>query len=129
MLTVQGWMFDQKKSFNSTTMVKYYKTNPSHLFNLFASHSFWNTNEVKKIIGINATFITILRDPLEVFESGYVYFGFEKFFRKNINKFVSEVLPYKMNQRPKNHVFGKNQQLYNLGLNSIMMTDRRKILQ
>ena len=72
MLTVQGWMFDQRQSFNSTTMVKHYKTNPSHLFNLFASHSFWNTNEVKKIIGINATFITILtmlKDFAAVFRS------------------------------------------------------------
>ena len=124
MLTVQGWMFDQRQSFNSTTMVKYYKTNPSHLFNLFASHSFWNTNEVKKIIGINATFITILRDPLEVFESGYVYFGFEKHFNLDINQFATEILPVNQ-RRPRSRVFWKNQLLYNLGMDPTKMENKR----
>ena len=46
-LPTKGWMCDQKIPFNATTMIKHYKDNPSHLFNLFVSHSFWNLKEVK----------------------------------------------------------------------------------
>ena len=94
-------------------MIKHYQNNPSHLFNLFVSHSFWNLKEVQKIVGINATVITILRNPLEVFESGYVYFGFEKHFNLDINQFATEILPVNQ-KRPRSRVFWKNQLLYNL---------------
>ena len=119
-------MCDQKIPFNATTMIKHYKDNPSHLFNLFVSHSFWNLKEVKKIVGVNATVITILRNPLEVFESGYVYFGFEKHFNLDINQFATQILPVNQ-KRPRSRVFWKNQLLYNLGMDPTKMETKRMI--
>ena len=109
-------------------MVKQYKNNPSQLFNIFASHSSWNLDEVKRSVGIDAKIITILRDPLEVFESGYVYFGFEKFLKLNINQFAAKIVQ-NHSKRPKNYLFGKNQLLYNLGLPVKDMEDKTLILR
>ena len=125
-LPTKGWMCDQKIPFNATTMIKHYKDNPSHLLNLFVSHSFWNLKEVQKIVGVNATVITILRNPLEVFESGYVYFGFEKHFNLDINQFATQVLPVNQ-KRPRSRVFWKNQLLYNLGMDPTKMETKRMI--
>ena len=121
-------MFNQRQPFNATTMVKHYKNNPSQLFNIFASHSSWNLDEVKRSVGIDAKIITILRDPLEVFESGYVYFGFEKFLNLNINQFAAKIVQ-NHSKRPKNYLFGKNQLLYNLGLPVKDMEDKTLILR
>ena len=82
------------------------------MYNFFASHSQWNTNQVKKLVGIDATFVTILRDPVEVFESGYVYFGMEKILERDINQYIKTV---RRHPRSKMAIFGKNQLLYDLG--------------
>ena len=60
--------------------------NPSNTFDIFTFHSIWNYKEVKKLVPEGPT-ITILRDPVDVFESGYVYMGLEKAFRMDINKY------------------------------------------
>ena len=83
-----------------------------HMYNFFASHSQWKINQVKKLVGIDATFVTILRDPVEVFESGYVYFGMEKILERDINQYIKTV---RRHPRSKMAIFGKNQLLYDLG--------------
>ena len=85
----KGWMFDQTRPFNVKNQVRRYKNNPSHMYNFFASHSQWNINQVKKLVGIDAIFITILRDPVDVFESGYVYFGIENILELDINEYIN----------------------------------------
>ena len=82
------------------------------MYNFFASHSQWNINQVKKLVGINAIFITILRDPVEVFESGYVYFGMETILERDINQYIKTI---RRHPRSNMAIFGKNQLLYDLG--------------
>ena len=41
---------------------------------LFAIHSVWNNKEIRKILP-TAPAVSILRDPIDVFESAYSYFG------------------------------------------------------
>ena len=108
----RGWMFNQSIQFNANYLVRHYINNPSHMFNIFASHSKWNKKQVQKLVGIDAKFITILRDPIDVFESGFVYFNFEKQLEMDINEYVERVFPF---ERSYQAVFGKNQLLYNLG--------------
>ena len=48
---------------------------PPGPFDLFVFHSIWNYKEVRKVMGKSAVTITILRDPVSTFESGYSYFG------------------------------------------------------
>ena len=52
----------------------------------------WNYNEVRRLLP-NATFLTILRDPVACFESNFVYMGLQQDFGMDINQFAgSEVL-------------------------------------
>ena len=44
-------------------------------FDLFVFHSIWNYPEVQKVMSKSSITITILRDPVDTFESGYSYFG------------------------------------------------------
>ena len=87
---------------------------PIYALKLFFSSfcSKWNIDQVKKLVGINAIFITILRDPVDVFESGYVYFGMENVLERNINEYINTV---RRHPRSELSIFGKNQLLYNLG--------------
>lgn len=122
----RGWMFNQSRPLNASTSVRRYYKNPANMFNFFASHSQWNLKEVQKLVGIKAEFITILRDPVEVFESGYVYFGIQDFLQMDINQFVHEIGSPK---RSKTAIFGKNQLLYNLGMTAENMESPIKVNQ
>ena len=52
----------------------------------------WNYNEVRRLLP-NATFLTILRDPVACFQSNFVYMGLQQDFGMDINQFAgSEVL-------------------------------------
>ena len=50
-------------------------SSPPGPFDLFVFHSIWNYNEIRKVMPKSAATITILRDPVNTFESGYSYFG------------------------------------------------------
>ena len=115
-----GWMFNQSLPFNAQTLVKHYPWNPSHMFNFFVSHSQWNLKEVRKLVGTNAKIVTILRDPIEVFESGYVYFGLQKAYNIDINQFMEQYILQDPLRSPR-MIFGKNQLLYNLGMHAEQM--------
>ena len=71
---------------NMKTVKQWFKPSltPPGPFDLFVFHSIWNYLEVQKVIPKSAIKITILRDPIETFESGYSYFGRSpKVFKKN----------------------------------------------
>ena len=44
-------------------------------FDMFVFHSQWRYKEVQKVMPTSAVTITVLRDPVDTFESGYSYFG------------------------------------------------------
>ena len=120
----RGWMFDQNVPFDANFLVRHYLNNPSHLYNIFASHSQWNSEQVRKLVGIDAKFITILRDPIDVFESGFDYFGFGGQLEMDINEYVARVFHFGRSQRA---IFGKNQLLYNVGMKSADMDSPKKV--
>jgi hypothetical protein len=69
-----------------------YDQNPEHIFDIFAFHSLWNGTEVDKIIPKPSARFTLLRDPVDVFESGYVYMGLEKSFHMDINQYAKHIV-------------------------------------
>ncbi len=83
-------------------------------FDIFAFHCLWNYEEVGKIIP-RAKFITILREPLSLFESGYVYFGLQKVRGIDINGFA-EKFAAKGEKRHKFAFIGQNNLLADLGM-------------
>ena len=48
----------------------------------------WNYNEVLHLIP-SATFVTLLRDPVDCWESNYVYMGLQNAFKMDINEFAA----------------------------------------
>ena len=111
-------MFNQSIEFNATTSVRHYAGNPGQMFNFFASHSRWNIKEIKRLIGIEGAVITILRDPIEVFESGYMYFMLDEYYGMDINQYVKAI---QWPTRSMLATFGKNQLLFNLGMDAMKM--------
>ena len=48
----------------------------------------WNYSEVRKLLP-SATFVTLLRDPVDCWESNYVYMGLQNAFKMDINEFAA----------------------------------------
>ena len=69
------WFFSHYKSFKASEAIGYNSSIPVTLNDdLFAIHSVWNNFEIRKLLP-NGPAVTILRDPISVFESAYSYFG------------------------------------------------------
>ena len=49
-------------------------------YNILALHTVWSQVEVEAVLGPGAKFVTILRDPVDCFESLYNYVHFRKGF-------------------------------------------------
>ena len=48
--------------------------------------------EVDKVIPKPSARLTLLRDPVDLFESGYVYMGLQNAYKMNINEFAQLIL-------------------------------------
>ena len=72
------WFFSHYNSFKASEAEDYkehgFIKNVTLKKNLFAIHSVWNHKEIRKILPTGPA-VTILRDPISVFESAYSYFG------------------------------------------------------
>ena len=73
-----------------------------------------------------ATYLTLLRDPTECFESNYVYMGLQSAFGMDINQFAKRKAAPGIRRRP-NAVIGKNQMLWDLGLDHFDMEDVQRV--
>ncbi|XP_030647821.1 galactosylceramide sulfotransferase [Chanos chanos] len=60
-------------SFFHRSQVKDYR--PGMCFNIISNHMRFNAAEVSKVLPADTSYITILRDPAELFESSFHYFG------------------------------------------------------
>jgi len=130
------WMFPFNESFvaSNTTVKDYYSTSATpyptagghSTFGTFLFHSRWNYKEVRRIVPEGPT-ITILRDPISVFESGYSYFGWKPI--KNIDAFVSMHINGKWPVRSEIGWFGKNQILWDFGMTPVEMEVPRLVNQ
>lgn len=85
-------------------------------FNIFAAHSQWRKKEVQKILPSDAKYVTILRDPVNSFESNYVYMGLQNMHKMDINEFAEKKIPNHKERTKGDGNIGKNQHLWDLGL-------------
>ena len=94
-------------------------------------HTMWSQEEVEKVLGKGATYITILRDPVDQFESLYNYAHFEKTLHENIDGFVRHYVEREHEMPGMNGIeaprmegyLGRNQQLWDLGLTDTLQPD------
>ncbi|XP_065584258.1 galactosylceramide sulfotransferase-like, partial [Artemia franciscana] len=90
-----------------------------HILNI---HTRWNHSAVKNALGGDPALITIVRDPVQQFESMYSYFNFYDYLGyvalpDFIRKLEHNEMEYKLKleYNRKNKRFGKNQMLFDLG--------------
>ena len=78
--SMMPWTYDFYKSFQES-MVRQYKWKNCEEYDMMLWHGIYNISETEKIIPKNdiSKRITILRDPLSVFESIYVYNNLDEF--------------------------------------------------
>eukprot|EP00092_Neocalanus_flemingeri_P013696 GFUD01014772.1.p1 GENE.GFUD01014772.1~~GFUD01014772.1.p1 ORF type:complete len:468 (+),score=86.57 GFUD01014772.1:70-1473(+) len=96
-------------------------------YNIFALHTKWDQGEVERVLGSGAKYVTILRDPVDEFESLYNYVHFEKTFQMDLEQFVST---YVGGRRPIQRVsgyLGRNQQLWDLGMDKKDITNHEAV--
>ena len=96
--TAKSWMFGFKKSFSANQVNGYEleqnKHTTSTTFDMFLFHSVWNYSEVRKVVPYGPS-VTLIRDPVDTFESGYVYFNNHP----KVNRFmVSKWFPVKFSK-------------------------------
>ena len=60
-----------------------------HLYNIAACHTIWDQPEFEKLLGPEATYFTILRDPSDAFESLYSYMNFQGELRMGLSEFLN----------------------------------------
>ncbi|XP_075223956.1 galactosylceramide sulfotransferase-like [Lycorma delicatula] len=98
-------------------MINKFTIPQSKKFDIFAHHTRYNYTSVKKIMKDNAAFVTILRDPADVTESLFSYYGN---FLNHVNSSFADILknPRKATvlKRYKFGRYGNNQMLFDLGL-------------
>ncbi|CAB3378646.1 Hypothetical predicted protein [Cloeon dipterum] len=60
-------------------------------YDIFAVHTVWNFAEVQALLGPAATFISIVRDPVDLFESLYTYARWDQLFKMSLYRFARAV--------------------------------------
>jgi hypothetical protein len=80
---------------------------------------------VQKVLP-QAMYITLLRDPVNCYESNYVYMGLMNAFKMDINKFAQVKAAANIPRRP-TAIIGKNQLLWDLGMPHTDMEDEEKV--
>ncbi|KAF4530266.1 hypothetical protein B566_EDAN007307 [Ephemera danica] len=90
-------------------------------YDIFAMHTMWNTTEVRASLGQSTDIfvISIIRDPVDLFESLYSFAQWDRLFRMDITKFA-QVINFKTNRStdflPVGGYTGHNQMLHDFGL-------------
>jgi len=84
-------------------------------YNVFAFHTMWNKAEVEKVLGPGAVYFTIIRSPIDEFESLYNYVRFEKQFHMNLETFTLNMVKRNQHISRVHGYLGRNQQFWDLG--------------
>ena len=102
---LQPWNYSFYKSFQAS-MVKQYTWKNCEEYDMMLWYGRYNISETEKIISKNdiSKRITILRDPVSMFESGYVFFALEKWYGMDINQFAQTIFDNEFPPRRKGNV-------------------------
>ncbi|KAK2708886.1 hypothetical protein QYM36_014495 [Artemia franciscana] len=87
-------------------------------YDIMALHTRWDHSAVKQALGGDPIFVTIIREPVELFESLYSYYNLYSFFEKrNLYEFLDKLEDEKFKRKNDRFVdkIGRNQMLFDLG--------------
>jgi hypothetical protein len=88
---------------------------------LFALHNRWNYPEVKRLMEPEATRFSIVRNPMDLFESLYGYMWMSRRFGISIHRFIQLIGQKKQDKftnRRIDNIYGRNQLAWDLGITS-----------
>ena len=88
-------------------------------FQIFTLHGRWNFIEVDQLMGSNTKYITVIRDPVDVFESFFGYSELHKFYGVNLTTFIENVKDEpnsKFYNRRRSNYIGRNQISWDFGV-------------
>lgn len=95
------------------------------VYNIFTHHTRFNYNEIKAVMPLDSLFITIIRDPVLLFDSLYNYYDLKSTYKDFSFKDLSNILySNSVNSTKINYnkrflgKFGRNQMSFDLGLDS-----------
>ena len=57
-------------------------------YDIFCLHTIWSLAEVRATLGPSATYVTIMRDPVELFESLWSYAGLGSYYNTDLETFA-----------------------------------------
>ncbi|XP_054712861.1 galactosylceramide sulfotransferase-like [Uloborus diversus] len=100
-------------------------------YNILAHHTRFSYYDIRSLMPWNSIYITIVRDPVEIFESSYAYYGLDKFFGEDIHSFIRK-LPKdseKVANRRYREKFGVNQMMFDLGADPKIFNNDFSILR
>ena len=112
-LPPNSWMFDILEPFDANMVLKGPWKDLGG-FDIFAFHCRWNHTEVSKLIP-DAKHVTIFREPLDTFESNYVYMGAQSARKADLNEFAAKFAAKGEKRHERAHV-GQNNLLWDLGV-------------
>ena len=96
-------------------------------FSVFAAHSRWDAAEISSLVP-GAFSMTILREPLEAFESFYSYMNIDRSLDLDINQFAQNLTTRQESDMSLDVARGRNKALYDLGLDTEEMLEKEDVI-
>ncbi|XP_059079807.1 galactose-3-O-sulfotransferase 4-like [Tigriopus californicus] len=95
-------------------------------YEMAALHVRWNQTAMNLLLGRQATYITLLREPVSAFESLFSYYKFEDRYNLTLEEYIDrlETNPRWSNERFHGYL-GLNQQAWQVGLTRSQLNDQR----
>ncbi|CAL4072913.1 unnamed protein product, partial [Meganyctiphanes norvegica] len=88
---------------------------PSGKVDIFALHTRLDISELTKVLHNDTFWVTVVRDPVDLFESLYNFFHLEKNYMSSLEEFAKSPLKSLLH-RPRYHKrFGYNQMMFDMG--------------
>jgi len=97
-------------------------------YDIFCLHTIWNQDEVANTLGPGTTYFTMLRDPVELFESLWNYASFKSYYHISLEEFAFVPKTGLFSQRAYKNL-GRNQMLWDLGLTGQQMDNYTAVEQ
>ncbi|XP_023222369.1 galactose-3-O-sulfotransferase 4-like [Centruroides sculpturatus] len=84
------------------------------IYNILTLHSRFNYKEMKALMPNDTVFVTILRNPVDLYESLYSYLNLDRVYKMNLSEAVNK-LSYNTLSKRINDKIGLNQMVFDLG--------------
>ncbi|XP_054709248.1 galactose-3-O-sulfotransferase 4-like [Uloborus diversus] len=100
-------------------------------YNIICHHMVFNKAAIEKIMPKDSVYITILREPVSMFESLYEYGELEEFYQMDIEEYAKGIKNSTVVRklRVRSNGIGRNQMLYSLGVQPSYFNNRLKVLK